>query len=68
MESNGQKNCIHVSQSTADLLIAAGKKHWITPREDMIEAKGKGTWQIHQFSDYVLTSVDCPNDSYTVAL
>jgi hypothetical protein len=33
---------IHVSQATADLLTAAGKKHWLTAREDMIEAKGKG--------------------------
>ena len=39
MESNGQKGRIQVSQSTADLLIAAGKQHWVEPREDKIQAK-----------------------------
>ena len=33
---------IHISQETADLLIAAGKNHWIIPREDVVVAKGKG--------------------------
>ena len=42
MESNGQPNCIHVSQSTADALTSAGKGHWVTAREDKIKAKGKG--------------------------
>ena len=39
MESNGQKGRIQVSQQTADQLIAAGKQHWIKPREDKIQAK-----------------------------
>lgn len=42
MESNGQKNRIHISQATADLLIEKGKRHWLIQREDVIEAKGKG--------------------------
>jgi Adenylate and Guanylate cyclase catalytic domain len=42
MESNGQRNCIHVSQTVADILVARGKKHWLITRLDMIEAKGKG--------------------------
>jgi hypothetical protein len=42
MESNGTKGRIQVSESTADLLIAAGKKHWLLEREDAINAKGKG--------------------------
>lgn len=33
---------IQVSKETADLLIAAGKDYWLTPREDEINAKGKG--------------------------
>jgi len=45
MESNGMKHRIHASQETADLLIAAGKCHWITPREEKIVAKGKGELQ-----------------------
>jgi hypothetical protein len=43
MESNGERNFIHCSQRTAELLIRAGKKHWITAREDKIEAKGKSS-------------------------
>ena len=46
VESNGMKNMVQVSQSTADLLMAHGKQHWLTPREDKIEAKGKGAMQV----------------------
>ena len=42
MESNGQKNKIHISKETADLLRAAGKERWLIAREDKIIAKGKG--------------------------
>jgi hypothetical protein len=42
MESNGTKGRIQVSESSANLLIAAGKKHWLQEREDQIFAKGKG--------------------------
>lgn len=45
MESNSERNRIQVSQTTADLLIADGKGHWLTPREDLINAKGKGMMQ-----------------------
>jgi hypothetical protein len=31
-----------VSVATANLLSAAGKEHWVTRREDMVIAKGKG--------------------------
>ena len=41
-ESTGVKGKIHVSQATADALIKAGKKSWLTEREDKITAKGKG--------------------------
>lgn len=47
MESTGKKNCIQISDQTADLLIQSGKRKWITPREDKVVAKGKGemtTW------------------------
>jgi len=47
MESNGVRNRIHVSQATANLLKAAGKEHWITARDDIIEAKGKGQMQTY---------------------
>lgn len=42
MESTGTANKIQVSQATADLLKQAKKLHWLKPREEMVEAKGKG--------------------------
>ncbi|MGK3760746.1 MAG: hypothetical protein ACI8RD_013064 [Bacillariaceae sp.] len=42
MESTGVPNRIQLSQSTADLLIEAGKEHWMIKREDKVKAKGKG--------------------------
>ncbi|KAG7348837.1 adenylate/guanylate cyclase [Nitzschia inconspicua] len=42
IESTGVTNRIHLSQTTANLLIAAGKEKWIIPREEKITAKGKG--------------------------
>ena len=42
MESTGKVNKIQVSQATADLLKAARKSHWLHPRDEMVEAKGKG--------------------------
>jgi 3'5'-cyclic nucleotide phosphodiesterase len=41
--STGVKNKIQVSETTAACLIEAGKEHWLTPREDSVKAKGKGT-------------------------
>lgn len=40
-------NQIHVSQSTANELIAQGKQAWLTAREDMIVAKGLGELQTY---------------------
>lgn len=51
MESNGQKGRIQVSQTTADLLVDAGKEKWLTARKDLIEAKGKGKMQTYWVSD-----------------
>jgi hypothetical protein len=42
IESTGKASSIHLSQETANLLIAAGKVKWVTPREDKVNAKGKG--------------------------
>lgn len=47
MESNGVRDKIQVSQATADLLIHSGKDHWIEPREDIVDAKGKGLMQTY---------------------
>jgi Adenylate and Guanylate cyclase catalytic domain len=45
MESTGRRNQIQVSQAAADHLLAAGKGHWLTPREEHVTAKGKGQLQ-----------------------
>jgi class 3 adenylate cyclase len=45
MESNGVPSKIHISQETASILIDLGKAHWISPRDAMVQAKGKGTIQ-----------------------
>ena len=50
-----QKGRIQVSQSTADLLKAAGKQQWLTAREDLVEAKGKGKMQTY-WVDIISTS------------
>jgi Adenylate and Guanylate cyclase catalytic domain len=47
MESNGKKDCIHVSEATANLLMASGKQRWLTPRKDKVVAKGKGEMQTY---------------------
>lgn len=42
MESNGLPGKVHVSESTANLILDAGKASWLTLREGGVEAKGKG--------------------------
>jgi Adenylate and Guanylate cyclase catalytic domain len=46
MESTGGRNQIHCSQETAALIEAAGKS-WTFPREDKVNAKGKGQLQTY---------------------
>jgi hypothetical protein len=47
MESTGQRDRIQVSQSTADLLVASGRGDWITKRDGLVAAKGKGELQTY---------------------
>lgn len=47
MESSGVIGRIHVSQTTADALMADGKGHWLTPREELITPKGKEEMQTY---------------------
>jgi class 3 adenylate cyclase len=47
IETTGAKGRIHVSQETADLLIAAGKSRWLEKREEKVVAKGKGELQTY---------------------
>lgn len=47
MESTGMPGRVHISQTTADALKARGKSAWFTPRDDQVEAKGKGFLQTY---------------------
>jgi class 3 adenylate cyclase len=38
IESTGASGAIQVSQETANLLIAAGKSHWVKPRGEKVKA------------------------------
>mmetsp|Transcript_27767 Transcript_27767/g.64985 ORF Transcript_27767/g.64985 Transcript_27767/m.64985 type:complete len:1198 (+) Transcript_27767:98-3691(+) len=42
MESTGKPGVIQVSHDTAEILKEAGKGAWVTPREEMVQVKGKG--------------------------
>eukprot|EP00977_Amphora_coffeiformis_P011362 scaffold2742_cov167-Amphora_coffeaeformis.AAC.12 len=41
IESTGAPNRIHVSPDTANLLIKAGKSHWLEQRKDIVTIRGK---------------------------
>ncbi|KAL3937662.1 MAG: hypothetical protein SGBAC_007278 [Bacillariaceae sp.] len=47
IETTGDKNKIHLSKETADVLTKMGKSHWIMPRNDKVYAKGKGEMQTY---------------------
>jgi hypothetical protein len=38
---------IQVSQATADLIVSAGKQDWLTTRDELVHAKGKGYLQTY---------------------
>jgi 3'5'-cyclic nucleotide phosphodiesterase/Adenylate and Guanylate cyclase catalytic domain len=42
IESTGERNKIHMSRETAEILMAHGKAHWCRKREEAVSAKGKG--------------------------
>lgn len=50
MESTGAPGRIQISQSTAHELMMRGKGHWLTARQDLVEAKGKGMMQTYYVS------------------
>jgi hypothetical protein len=61
IESSGLPNRIQLSEETAALLVAAGKHHWVEPREEVVQAKGKGElrtfWLVmHKESDTLSTT------------
>ena len=47
MESTGERGKTQVSKSTAESLTAGGKSHWLIPRTELVNAKGKGELQTY---------------------
>lgn len=47
MESTGLPGKIQISQATAERLQERDKGHWLVPRPDKIQAKGKGEMQTY---------------------
>ena len=56
IESCGLRERIHLSEQTAMELIKHGKHDWVVPRDDTVEAKGKGklvTYWLRLHSDHI---------------
>jgi hypothetical protein len=47
MESSGQGGRIHISEATAQTLRLASLYEWVSPREEMVNPKGKGLMQTY---------------------
>jgi len=52
MESTGEAMKIQISEQTAELLEAAGKKAWCKTREGLVSVKGKGTMKTYWLCPY----------------
>jgi len=50
IESTSSRNKIQLSEQTAELILEAGKKLWVEPRDDTIFAKGKGELKTYWLS------------------
>jgi Adenylate and Guanylate cyclase catalytic domain len=61
MESTGTKDKIQISQDTANLLKAAGKESWISPRDEKVLAKGKGELQTYWLVSTLVCAAAHPN-------
>ena len=69
LESTGQPGRIHASEETSDLLVAAGKQHWLIERLDTVYAKGKGALKVslgnREYVNVALFSPLCACDLQT---
>lgn len=52
IESTSKPGRIQMSKETGELVIQAGKGHWIEKREQKVEAKGKGALQGRQLRPF----------------
>mmetsp|Transcript_45322 Transcript_45322/g.109736 ORF Transcript_45322/g.109736 Transcript_45322/m.109736 type:complete len:1123 (+) Transcript_45322:296-3664(+) len=68
MESTSFPDCIQASQKTADLLVEAGKSSWITKRNDLVAAKGKGNMVAYWVEPSGTVKRDSLSESRRVAL
>jgi len=65
MEETSTNGRIQLSQETAQLLKMAGHEHWLDPRTELVEAKGKGflrTFWLKSVDDDLLTVSDLLDD------
>ena len=69
LESTSVPDRIHLSQELVQLLLEAGKSHWVKTREDKVLAKGKGIlntyWLEAAAPDLVDKSVGAGSISFT---
>ena len=54
IESTSKPGRIQVSKETGELVIQAGKGHWIEKRDNKVEAKGKGALEVSSICADVL--------------
>ena len=47
MEKHGERNKIHISEETANLLRKAGKSHWLQARPSKVHVRAKGELQTY---------------------
>ena len=63
MESCGFPNRVQCSEYTAKLIIESGKEHWLTKREGLVAAKGKGEMEVSQKFNGILSLFCCLSHS-----
>lgn len=59
IEASGEKDRIHLSQQTAELLIKAGKEDWVEARDMLVTAKGKGELQTYWLTNKSTSGTRC---------
>ena len=47
MEKNGERNKIHISEETANLLRKGGKSHWLQARQSKVHVRSRGALQTY---------------------
>lgn len=58
IEQTGQRNMVHISKETANLLIGQGKSHWISKRKEQVYVNKEGVGQIELATYWLETAFD----------